>query len=183
MNPVNLTKPRFVLVGAGTDEPGSTLDRAVAAAGLAGRFVRMGRRWGISRLHAALDIATMSSAFSAFGEGFPNVLMEAMACGVPCVATDVGDSASIAGDTGVIVPPRDSKALAAAWNGLRRRGSDGLARRGTSARRRVERNYALSTMIEAYRVLYDELAMSGHVRADDGGIPPGLVDTAAHTGD
>ena len=133
---------RFVLIGAGADEPGSTLDRAVATAGLAGRFVRLGRRWGISRLHAAQNIATLSSAF---GEGSPNVLVEAITCGVPCVATDVGDSASIVSDTGVIVPPRDPKALAAAWNRLRRGGSDGLARRGTSARRRVECNYALST--------------------------------------
>ena len=171
---------RFVLIGAGTDEPGSALDRAIAAAGLAGRFVRLGRRRDICRLHAALDIATLSSAF---GEGFPNVLVEAMACGVPCVATDVGDSASIVGDTGVIVPPRDPKALAAAWDRLRREGSEGLARRGTSAQRRVEHNYALATMIEAYRALYGELVKSDHARAGEGGIPPGQIDTAARTGD
>ena len=148
---------RFVLIGAGTDEPGSPLDGCIAASGIATRFVRLGLRQDICRLHAALDIATLSS----ISEGFPNVLAEAMACGVPCVATDVGDSASIIGDTGLIVPPRDAEALAAAWNKLRNEGHDGRATRGAAARRRVESRYALTTMIDAYRSLYRELVVRG----------------------
>ena len=171
---------RFVLIGAGTDEPGSALDRAIVAAGLAGQFVRLGSRRDISRLHAALDIATLSSAF---GEGFPNVLVEAMACGVPCVVTDVGGSASIVGDTGLVVPPRDAEALATAWNRLRREGGDGRARRRAAARRRVEHTFTLATMIGAYRALYGELVMSGHAQAGEGGIPSKRADTAAHVGD
>ena len=146
---------RFVLVGEGTDEPGSALDRAIAASGIGGRFVRLGRRQDICRLHAALDIAALSSAF---GEGFPNVVAEAMACAVPCVATDVGDSAAIVGGTGLIVPPGDAGALAAAWETLWREGRDGRARRGAAARARVAERYALATVIEDYRALYGALA-------------------------
>ena len=149
---------RFVLIGEGTAELGSALDRTIAASGIAGRFVRLGLRRDICRLHAALDIATLSSAF---GEGFPNVLAEAMACGVPCIATDVGDSASIIGDTGLIVPPRDAQALAAAWERLRCEGRDSRATRGAAARRRVANRYAIATMIADYRKVYGELVTSG----------------------
>ena len=152
---------RFILIGAGTDEPGSALDRAIAASGISGRFVRLGPRHDICRLHAALDIATLTSAF---GEGFPNVLAEAMACGVPCVTTDVGDSAAIVGDTGVVVSPRNPAALAAAWERLRREGRDGRAARGAAARRRVADRFTLAAMIEAYRTLYRELVVSDTAR-------------------
>ena len=153
---------RFVLIGEGTDELGSALDRDIAASGIAERFVRLGRRRDVDRLYAALDIATLSSAF---GEGFPNVLAEAMACGVPCAATDVGDSAAIVGDTGLVVPPRDAAALAAAWERLRSESRDDRAARGAAARQRVSDRFTLATMIEAYRTLYRELVVSGTARA------------------
>ena len=153
---------RFVLIGAGSDEAGSVLDRAIAMSGIGDRFVRLGRRRDVGRLHAALDIAALSSAF---GEGFPNVLAEAMACGVPCVATDVGDSASIVGDTGLIVPPGDAQALATALDALRCEGPDGRARRGAAARERVASQFTLATMIEAYGALYRELATSDSAHA------------------
>ena len=152
----------FILIGAGTDEPGSALDRAIAASGIGSRFVRLGLRRDVSRLYAALDVATLSSAF---GEGFPNVLAEAMACGVPCAATDVGDSAAIVGDTGLVVPPRNPAKLAAAWERLRSEGNDSRAARGAAARQRVADRYALAAMIEAYRTLYRELVVSGTARA------------------
>ena len=170
---------RFVLVGAGTDEPGSALHRTIAASGIAVRFVRLGQRQDIGRIYSALDVATLSSAF---GEGFPNVLAEAMACGVPCVATDVGDSASIIGDTGLVVPPRDPESLSAAWDRLRRESSDHRAARGAAARRRVASRYALATMIEAYRTLYSESLLSGGSREDEFGSPPEPPDDTARAG-
>ena len=153
---------RFVLIGAGTGEPGSPLDRAIARSGIGSRFVRLGLRRDVDRLHAALDIATLSSAF---GEGFPNVVAEAMACGVPCAVTNVGDSAAIVGDTGFVVPPHDPEALATAWMQLRSEGCDARAARGAEARRRIAERYSLAAMIHAYRTIYDELAMSGGARA------------------
>jgi len=152
---------RFVLMGAGTDRPGSRLDRMIAASGIADQFVRLGQRRDIGRIHAALDLATLSSAF---GEGFSNALAEAMACGVPCVATDVGDSASIIGDTGLVVPPGDAEALAAAWDRLRREGCIRRAELGKAARRCVASRYGLAAMIETHRALYGELVRSGSAR-------------------
>ncbi len=64
----------------------------------------LGRRSDIPRIQASLDIAS-SSASS--GEGFPNIIGEAMSCGVPCVVTSVGDSAEIVGDCGIVVEPGD----------------------------------------------------------------------------
>ena len=164
---------RFVVVGAGTDELGSALDRAIAASGIAGRFVRLGQRQDIDRIHSALDVATLSSAF---GEGFPNVLAEAMACGVPCVATDVGDSASIIGDTGLVVPARNAKALSAAWESIWREGCAHRATRGAAARQRVASRYAVAPMVEAYRTQYRECVLSGGARDDESSVPPKPLD-------
>jgi glycosyltransferase involved in cell wall biosynthesis len=103
---------------------------------------------------ASLDLLSLSSAF---GEGSPNVVGEAMACGVPCVVTDVGDAAWIVGETGTVVPPRSPAALADAWSALLALGADERARLGVAARRRIEANFALSDIIAQYEHLYEEL--------------------------
>jgi len=100
----------------------------------------------------ALDCHVLSSAY---GEGFPNVIAEAMACGVPCVATDVGDAAMIIGDTGWVVPPRNpdmlAEALAAA---LASRCNEAWAERKTRAIGRIRSNFGLSAMVERFRSVW-----------------------------
>ena len=111
-------------------------------------------------LMAALDVAVLSSAF---GEGFPNVVAEAMATGVPCVVTDVGDAASIVGETGHVVPPRSPEALAQAILTLV---SDAplRARLGAAARRRVLESFNLATAVARYEALWASLIAAEPLR-------------------
>ena len=103
---------RFVCAGEGLEPWRSDVLREVNSAGLGERFQWVGQISEIHSFYSALDLATSTSSF---GEGFSNAVAEAMACGVSCVVTDVGDSALIVGDTGRVVPPRDPGALAHAW--------------------------------------------------------------------
>jgi glycosyltransferase involved in cell wall biosynthesis len=146
---------RFLLCGAGLAPENRELVGWIEEAGIGDRCFLLGLRKDVARLDAALDVATSSSR----SEGFPNAIGEAMACGVPCVVTDVGDSASIVGKTGVVVPPQDPEALAAAW--LRVLDMDAEEHRtlGERARRRVEERYSLKRVAAAYETLYAELAV------------------------
>jgi glycosyltransferase involved in cell wall biosynthesis len=91
------------------------------------------------------------------GEGFPNVIAEAMACGVPCAVTDVGDSALIVGETGRIVPPRDPEALAKAWTEILSLSPGERQSLGLMARQRIIDHYSLDRMVLAYCQLYQDI--------------------------
>ena len=145
----------FVLCGDGISWENQELVGWINAAGIRARCHLLGRRSDMPRLTAALDLASSSSFYS---EAWPLVVGEAMACGVPCVVTDVGDSAVIVGETGRVVPPRNPRALADAWQDLLSLGPDEKARLGIAARRRIERNFSLRDTVAAYEGIYEELA-------------------------
>jgi len=148
---------RFLLCGQGTDQ-GGPLARVIAERGLLDRFVLLGRRDDVPRIMNAIDVVSLSSAY---GEAFPLVIGEAMSCGVPCVVTDVGDSAYLVGDTGRVVAPRDAEALASAWEGLAAAGAEGRRTLGSAARVRIERNFALSRIAARYAEVYRALVSDG----------------------
>jgi glycosyltransferase involved in cell wall biosynthesis len=150
------------LNGKGATPDNEHLLSPILAAGLLDRFHLIGPRADVPRVIAALDVATLSSAF---GEAFPLVLGEAMACGVPCVATDVGDTAFLLGETGRVVPPRDPEALAAGWEALVAMGADGRRRLGQAARARVEESFELRAIAARYRELWQRLADGAVARA------------------
>ena len=145
----------FVLCGQDVTWENEKLTKWIEEAGIRNRFLLLGRRDDIPRLAAALDIATLSSSF---GEAFPNVISEAMSCGVPCVVTDVGDSARIVGETGLVVPPRDPVALAAAWLKILDLSRESRTELGKAARRRVMEQYNLPNIVSRYEQLFEELA-------------------------
>lgn len=114
----------------------------------------LGPRDDLPRLWQMLDIFVLSSSF---GEAFPNVLLEAMAAGVPCVTTDVGDAAEIVGDTGLVVPPGQPEALAAAIEKLIALGPEGRRALGEAARARVAERYTLEKMVQGYQEAWSEV--------------------------
>lgn len=117
-------------------------------------FVFTGERHDPERFMQAMNVLVSSSAW---GEAFPNVLGEAMACEVPCVATDVGDSAEIVGDTGIIVPPSDRTALAEGLLAMLGKDAAVRERLGREARDRVAWKFSLPRIVERYAGLYEEL--------------------------
>lgn len=144
----------FVLAGEEVNSENQALSKLIHELGIAERIHLLGERQDIPRLTAALDIAS-SSSFC--GEAFPNIVGEAMSCGVPCVVTDVGDSAWIVGNTGQVVPPRDSEALANACKELIVLGSEGREALGKAARARIIESFSLDFVVAQYERLYESV--------------------------
>jgi glycosyltransferase involved in cell wall biosynthesis len=145
----------FLLIGSGLDNDNSTLVAQIEQLKIQDRIHLLGVRSDISRLSAALDICSLSSAY---GEAFPLVIGEAMSCGVPCVVTDVGDSAWIVGNAGRVVPPKNAPALAQAWQELLELEPQARAELGERARDRVIKDFSLEFIVDRYEELYVSLA-------------------------
>lgn len=135
---------RFVVVGDGPAEERERLAALAGALGLGERLVWAGARQDMPEVYNALHLHTSAS----YGEGFPNVVAEAMACGVPNVVTDVGDSALLVDDTGAVVPPRDPAALAGAWERLLTLPAADFAALKARARRRMVEHFSIARMLD-----------------------------------
>jgi glycosyltransferase involved in cell wall biosynthesis len=146
-------KSVFVLAGKGMTTENGAIMRQIHDVGLGPRVRLLGEYSDPSRLFPCLDIATLCS----HTEGFPNAVGEAMSCEVPCVATDVGDSALLIGDSGRLVPPRDPNAVAQSWMDLISLGEAGRRHLGAAARARIEECYSLPRIVSAYEALYTDL--------------------------
>lgn len=148
---------QFVLAGRNVSHSNAELRHWIQDMGLNGRIHLLGERTDMPRLSAALDLAVSSSV----SEGFPNVIGEAMASGVPCVVTDVGDSAWLVGGSGAVVASGDPAALAASMNELLTLAPTQFACLKQAARKRISDHFSLDSVIHQYESLYFELTNNG----------------------
>ena len=135
---------RFVCVGDGPSPYMRELRGLAEKLDLGARLIWASVRNDMAAVYNAFDLATSASSY---GEGFSNAIGEAMACGVPCVVTDVGDSAIIVGNTGQIVPSHCPEALATAWTRLLDLPCEQRAALSKAARERLVREYNVQQLI------------------------------------
>jgi glycosyltransferase involved in cell wall biosynthesis len=141
----------FVMAGEGVTEENSELRGFLAGKGLRQQVHLLGPRSDVPCLMAGLDLLCISS----LTESFPNVLGEAMACGVPCVATNVGEAARIIGTAGEIVPPGQPDALAGGIIRVLALPPASLHALGTVARQRIVTHYSIAALYRKYAELYE----------------------------
>lgn len=132
---------RFVCIGGGRPEAMRRLHALRDEAGLSEACALPGEVADMRAAYGALDLLVLSS----FGEGFPNVLAEGMACGLPCVTTDVGDARDIVTQQDRVVPPRDPEALARAILARLEAGRDPDAQR-----RRIVERFSIDAMLDRF---------------------------------
>ncbi|MDQ7990087.1 MAG: glycosyltransferase [Candidatus Dactylopiibacterium sp.] len=144
---------RFLLVGAGVEPATPALAPLLEAPALRGRVFAVGAQADVPRWLAACDLSVLSS----LQEALPNVVSEAMSCGLPCVVTDVGDAGRMIGDTGWLVPPDDDDALAYAMLRALAEDAPAHARRGEAARARALAHFAQDAVADRYAELYGRL--------------------------
>ena len=151
----------LLLAGAGTETLPAKV-RAVCENWIPpDRLTLAGDRRDVAEWLPGCDVIILSSAW---GEGFPTILGEAMAAGVPCVATDVGDSKAIVGDGGICVPYGEPEAMAVAITTLCQAGADGRRAFGARGRHRILTRYALPAITERYIRLYENVLRSASER-------------------
>jgi glycosyltransferase involved in cell wall biosynthesis len=145
------TDVHLVIAGAEMHRPTAEVSRLVAELP-ADRVTLSDHRPDMKDLLPGFDIIALPSAW---GEGFPNIVGEAMACGVPCVVTDVGDSGFVVGDTGLVVPPRDPVAFGKALQHLANLGEVGRSELGRAARGRIVDHFSLDRVTTQYHRLFE----------------------------
>ena len=141
---------RLVMVGEGPLR--AQAQALLDAAGVADKAWLPGERHDVPDVMRGLHAFALPS----LAEGISNTILEAMACGLPVIATEVGGNADLlAADTGVLVPKADPVAFAAALVELARQPS--LARTmGAAGRQRVDKHFSMAAMVATYQNLYDE---------------------------
>ena len=143
----------YLLIGKDADVNNLELKHLIDKFELQHRFHLLGEHAEVSGFIAGLDIATSSS----WSESFSNSIGEAMLCAIPCVVTDVGDSADIVGETGKVVPSRNPVELAAGWEALIQLSQTDRNKLGESARNRIIEKYSMEHVVAIYEDMYENM--------------------------
>jgi glycosyltransferase involved in cell wall biosynthesis len=158
-------RPRihYLLAGQDVDDSNAALARWLNERTLQSSVSLLGIREDIPRLLAAVDALVLPS----INEGFPNIVAEAMASAVPCIASNVGDTSFIIGDTGFVVPPGDAGALANAMDHFLSMPERERQSYGARARQRVVENFEIGAITSRYVEFYDRV-LENAMRARSG---------------
>jgi glycosyltransferase involved in cell wall biosynthesis len=149
-----LPNTKLVMIGKGHSMDHSGFREVIKDLDLEGFVIALGPQDRVSDLLPAMDVCCLSSIRH---EGFPNVIGEAMACAVPCIATDLGDTRELIGDCGIIVPPAHVESLADAIKKILSLKAEERRSLGASARQSVLQRFSLEAMVSAYRRLYEQV--------------------------
>lgn len=152
---------RLVCVGRDVDAGNREMSDLLIRAGIAERVTLLGERDHVERIFPGFDVYCSSS----ISEGFPNVIAEAMACALPCVVTDAGGSAEIVDQTGIVVAPRNSSALAKGLLRYVKLSATERSMMGEKARARVREVFSLESMVSNYAQMYRSLRHGHFERA------------------
>lgn len=141
---------QILMAGIGMEQSNAKLVKMIASQDLENEIKLRGQVENIEDLYQEFELLVLSS----LSEAFPNVVAEAMASGLACVATDVGDVRQIIGDTGWVVPAGDANSLAEAVNQALSLTKPALIERGMAARERIIQEFSLERMLGRYHTLY-----------------------------
>ena len=149
----------LIAVGKNVDENNKNLKESIPDKVPHERYALLGETRNMPKFYSALDLFLSSSEW---GEGFPNVVAEAMASGVMCVGTDVGETRRLIGDAGIVVPPSNPTALADGIINILMLSERRRRERGIQAAKKIEIEYGISKVGDRYLELYKKEATSAH---------------------
>lgn len=151
---LNQKRNDFVLLlcGTGINKENIKLVNMIRENKLENKVYLMDQREDIPKIMSATDVYISSSS----GEGFPNVIGEAMACEAICAVTDVGDSSYIVGNTGIVVPRKEPRLLFEAIEKILNYSKEEKLTKKKLARQRIVENFEISAIVKKYSKLYEE---------------------------
>ncbi len=149
---------KYLLIGRNLDKRNSILMEWINKTGFPEKFIMVGEKRNIAEYMNAMDVFCLPS----ITEGFPNVVGEAMASGLPCVATSVGDVEKITGNNAILVKPNNNELLSKGLNKILSMGNKKRKIMGLNGRRKIEKEYPINLICEKYYNLYYLISSGGH---------------------